>query len=370
MPSPPLPLPTAHILRLRPLVFLILLASLVGCGSQEGISRYSVPKEENTPVAPARDDVSAFDAVNAMAWFFKLTGSQDAVADVESQFTSLMESVEMSSGEPTWTLPEGWSSEPASGMRFATLTVDGTDPPLEVSVIKLPMSGDDRSEYMKQNIDRWRRQLGLAPMEDGDWLSAAQEQNELRTLTANGQEITVVDLNGKTDEIDDARMLGAIILPKALSAAPATRSTARATQPPSSGPTSSSALAFETPEGWETGKASTMRVASFAVTEGDQSLDISAMMAGGDELSNVNRWRGQVGLDNITQEQLDASAKQLNVDGTTGRLFNLVGEEQTIVAVMVPQGGQSWFFKMMGDPALAERELENFEAFVTSVKLP
>ena len=106
------------------------------------------------------------------------------------------------------------------------------------------------------------------------------------------------------------------------------------------------------------------------MTDGDKSLDISAMMAGGDELSNVNRWRGQIGLEDVTQETINETSQELNVDGTTGRLFNLVSEEQTIVAVIVPMGGQSWFFKMMGDPTLAERELDNFEAFVTSVKFP
>lgn len=369
MLSPPMHCLAAVHTQKLPVLFLILTSPLVGCGSQESITRYSVPKEEKTPVAPALDDTPTGGAENAMAWFFKLTGDREAVTSVESEFTSLIESLDFDSGEPTWTLPEGWSSEPASGMRFATLTVDDTDPSLEVTVIKLPVFGNDRSEYMKQNIDRWRSQLGLEPMADGEWLNAAQQQNELRTLSANGQEITVVDLSGKIDDIDDARMLGAIILPDVSSSATATPPAASPSRPSNPEP-SSSALAFETPEGWDQGKSSSMRAASFAVMDGDQSLDISAMMAGGDELANVNRWRGQVGLENVTQEQLDETVKELEVDGRIGRLFNLVGEEQTIVAVMVPQGGQSWFFKMMGDPALAARELENFEAFVTSVKLP
>ena len=352
----------------RSTLLMNLLVVLAGCGSQESITQYSVPKEENTPVALSRASADPAQTGNPQAWFFKMSGASEAVTAVEPQFKSLMESLDFASGEPTWTLPEGWSAEPGSAMRFATLTVDGTDPPLEVSVIKLPVFGDDRNEYVRQNIDRWRGQLGLGPMEGEDWVAAAKERGELSALLANGQQVTLVDLKGKTDEVEDARMLGAVVLPETPAVAESSKPAGETavTSPKPSGST----LTFDTPENWEAGKASSMRAASFAVTDGDKSLDISAMMAGGDELSNVNRWRGQIGLEDVTQETINETSQELNVDGTTGRLFNLVGEEQTIVAVIVPMGGQSWFFKMMGDPTLAERELENFEAFVTSVKFP
>ncbi len=113
-----------------------------------------------------------------------------------------------------------------------------------------------------------------------------------------------------------------------------------------------------------------MRAASFAVTDGDKKVDISAIAAGGNELDNVNRWRKQIGLEPVSQEELDSTARVVEVDGTTARMFDLVGETETILAVIVPSGGQSWFFKLKGDPALAEREQANFESFVTSVKFP
>ncbi len=369
MSAPPCSCNRSLALRIRFLILTFLLATMLGCGSQESISRYAVPKEESTPVAPARATTPHELGESPQAWFFKMLGSTEAVTAAEEQFTALLESVVFASGEPTWTLPEGWSTEPGSQMRFATLTVEGTDPPLEVSVIKLPIFGDNRSEYVRQNIDRWRGQVGLEAMEGNDWFSAAEERGELRALSAHELPITLVDLSGKTDEFSEARMLGAVILPDTAAPPASTTPTPQTTQSPPLEP-SSSVLTFKTPDGWETGKASSMRSASFAVTDGERSVDISAMLAGGDELSNVNRWRGQIGLADVSQEALGESARELDVDGRTVRLFNLVGEEQTIVAVIVPEGGQSWFFKMMGDPALAERELENFEAFVTSMKLP
>ena len=69
-------------------------------------------------------------------------------------------------------------------------------------------------------------------------------------------------------------------------------------------------------------------------------------------------------------QKLDETAREIEVDERTGRMFVLVGDGQAIYAVIVPMNGSSWFFKMMGDPALAQREKANFEAFVTSVKFP
>ena len=113
-----------------------------------------------------------------------------------------------------------------------------------------------------------------------------------------------------------------------------------------------------------------MRAASFAVSDGDRKVDISAIAAGGNELDNVNRWRQQIGLEPVSEEELDSTARVIKVDGRTARMFELAGETETILAVIVPSGGQSWFFKLKGDPALAEREKPNFESFVTSVKFP
>ena len=340
-----------------------------GCGKQESIARYAVPKE------PAGElSVSEEPASRPTAWFFKLEGPAERVSEVESQFTALVESVLFENGEPTWSLPDGWSATGGSNMRFATLTVDDTDPPLEVSVISLPLFGNDLSEYVRQNIDRWRGQIGLQPTSGADWLATAKELGEVRESFAGDVSVTFVDLSGKTEKFDPARMLGAVLLPgTGMPAASQSSATSRASVPrpaSASRPTPGSPLSFETPEGWQDGKVSSMRAASFAVTDGDQQVDISVIAAGGSELDNVNLWCKQVGLEAVSQEELDSSAHEIDVDGTAGRMFELVGETKTILAVIVPGDGRSWFFKLMGDPSLAEREKANFKAFVASVKFP
>ncbi len=71
-------------------------------------------------------------------------------------------------GALRWTLPPGWKETPGGGpMRYATLTapVSGR---LEVTVIRLP--GPAGGELA--NVNRWRNQLGLAPIVEADLPSA------------------------------------------------------------------------------------------------------------------------------------------------------------------------------------------------------
>jgi hypothetical protein len=309
-----------------------------------------------------------------MAWFFKLLGPAERVGEVQDEFTALVESVRFENGTPRWPLPEGWSQAGGSQMRFATLTVDGADPALEVSVTQLPVFGSDLQQYVRDNLDRWRGQVGLAPTSGPDWLAKGKAAGELRESAAGDVPVTFVDLVGKTADADPARMLGAVLLPDAPSTAPSgalSSSPPPARDPPTrTSQSASTSLTFDVPDGWEAGKASTMRAASLAVTDGGKQLDISAIRAGGNELDNVNRWREQIGLAAVSQGELDETARDIEVDGRPGRMFVLVGDAQAIFAVIVPTNGSSWFFKMMGDPALAEREKAKFEAFVTSVKFP
>ena len=66
-----------------------------------------------------------------------------------------------------WTLPKGWTTGQAGGMRFATLKPAGN---AEVSVVML--SGPAGGELA--NVNRWRSQLGLPPVEEGALAASRQ----------------------------------------------------------------------------------------------------------------------------------------------------------------------------------------------------
>ncbi|MDE3032153.1 MAG: hypothetical protein KGI56_00690 [Acidobacteriota bacterium] len=97
-----------------------------------------------------------------------------------------------------WTLPKGWSQEPGSGMRFATLK-----PPvagkLDVSVIVLP--GPAGGELA--NVNRWRGQMGLPP------LDASAEAAQRTIVKTKAGDLAVFDFTGQAP--DKGRMVAGLI---------------------------------------------------------------------------------------------------------------------------------------------------------------
>jgi len=57
-------------------------------------------------------------------------------------------------------------------------------------------------------------------------------------------------------------------------------------------------------------------------------------------------------------------------------LLDMSGQNQMtkgkvrLISVIVPREGQTWFYKLTGDPAVAERQKTAFIRFVQSVRYP
>jgi hypothetical protein len=70
-----------------------------------------------------------------------------------------------------WKLPKGWTEGEAGGMRYATLkpTISGnSNGKIDISVVVLP--GEAGGELA--NVNRWRGQIGLAPIDEPALASA------------------------------------------------------------------------------------------------------------------------------------------------------------------------------------------------------
>jgi hypothetical protein len=63
-----------------------------------------------------------------------------------------------------WTAPAGWKERAGSGMRVASFELPKTEGKAEVTVVALP--GDVGGELA--NVNRWRGQLALPPIESAD----------------------------------------------------------------------------------------------------------------------------------------------------------------------------------------------------------
>ena len=94
-----------------------------------------------------------------------------------------------------------------------------------------------------------------------------------------------------------------------------------------------SPLTWKTPAGWTEVPPSEMRVASFKVSGANgKQADVSVIplpgMAGTDS-ANVNRWRGQVGLAEASDDELQKAAENVEAGGQPAQLYDIAGTTRT-----------------------------------------
>ena len=100
----------------------------------------------------------------------------------------------------------------------------------------------------------------------------------------------------------------------------------------------------------------------------------SANGEGGGLAGNVNRWRGQLGLPPLSEADINKLAKAIDVPGGKASLVDLsgadarTGQPTRLIGVIVPQSGQTWFYKLMGDAKVIENQKDTFIQFVQGVK--
>jgi hypothetical protein len=135
--------------------------------------------------------------------------------------------------------------------------------------------------------------------------------------------------------------------------------------------------AWETPASWTEEPPTQMLVAKFSVTDNAARAEITISSFPGDVgglLANVNRWRGQVSLPPVDEASLAQAVTQVDMQEGKGSFVELngtdakTGQKARLVGVAVPHGGETWFFKMLGNEQVVAREKEAFVKFVQSVK--
>ncbi len=114
-----------------------------------------------------------------------------------------------------------------------------------------------------------------------------------------------------------------------------------------------------------------MRVATFKAGEGANAVEVAISVFPGDVgglLGNVNRWRGQVKLAPLTEDQLAANVTPFEVSGFTGNTMRLKGEAQHMLGAAIKEvkAERTWFIKILGTPAAIEAQEAAFVAFAKS----
>jgi hypothetical protein len=315
----------------------------------------------------------------------------------------------------TWKTPEGWTEMPLGSMRAASFKITKDGKVADVSVIPLAgAAGGDAA-----NVNRWREQAGLKALSPDDLKATAQK------IDIAGEPADLYEIAGTNPSSGDPmRILGAIqhrsgtawfykitgenelvaaqksafldfLKSVRFAAAQSSElppshppidgmsgSALPASHPPIDGASASSAPSssegkpkWSVPPGWREVSGGEFLVAKFLIG-GDGATAPAAVNVsmsagdGGGFLPNVNRWRGQLGLNALNEMELAhlqperEGFKLVDFTGTDARS----GKPSRLIGVMVAQPGRAWFYKLMGDAPVVEREKDAFVKFVQSAK--
>jgi hypothetical protein len=175
---------------------------------------------------------------NNVAWFFKMNGDDELVAQQKPAFIEFLKSVSFSSGgnqaglppshppvgdgamplmsagagatgpsssegKPTWQVPSGWQEAAAGQFVLAKFMVPGQGNG-QASVNVSMLQGDGGG--LAANVNRWRNQLGLAPLEGADL------NQSITAVDTQGGKASFVELNGTDARTgQSSRLVGAIV---------------------------------------------------------------------------------------------------------------------------------------------------------------
>ncbi len=126
------------------------------------------------------------------------------------------------------------------------------------------------------------------------------------------------------------------------------------------------------PAGWKQQPPSSMRVGSFLIPgKNGKQADMSIIpLAGeaGSDLENVNRWRGQLGLEPTSPAVFAQQSESIKPGGNSMLLVEFANQNKRMLAAICRRDQRAWFFKMMGDDATVAAAKPAFLNFLSSVR--
>lgn len=365
-----------------PRLWIALLAAgafVVGCNKDDtAIRTYDAPKDIPAPAIASADQPAA-----------------DAAPD-DSSSTVATPSVH-------WTVPSDWKQVSGpQGMRQASFSVSDKDPSAQLTVVQL---GPEAAEVLP-NVVRWAGQLKLATPAEAD-LPKYVHQTQV-----SGEQGQIIEMTGSAESGNPPTALLAAIVPHEGSTwfftlkapqpivrsqkvnfekfvhsvqFPAGRSAQEAQGQPgnssddSAGPTVSYKLTgWKTPAGWqEQPGANSMRVTSFRIGAGEQQAEVivSRMRRGsfGSIPDNMNRWRGQVGLEPADKPEPDA-VDQVPAGEHDALLLTFKGPAdgskppRELLVAMRQEGSDYWFIKLLGPESIVSKQNDALKQFLNSMQ--
>ena len=129
------------------------------------------------------------------------------------------------------------------------------------------------------------------------------------------------------------------------------------------------------PDGWNAQPLSEMRLGSFKMDGSNgASADISVTAFPGDAGglgANLNRWRGQLQLPSLSNDELASVLERTEIENVPAYLVDFQTTDNNpkpsrILGAVLQTADRTWFVKMTGPPDLLESQRQKFLDFVRS----
>lgn len=124
------------------------------------------------------------------------------------------------------------------------------------------------------------------------------------------------------------------------------------------------------PESWIEVPGTGMRKVSYTIP--DTSIDFYLIsLSMGDVPSNVNRWRGQVGLPTVSAEEITQEVQTLAIEAHPSSYIEIYNEDggKGIIAAIIPVDSQYWYFTAKGSVEELKTHAAAIRTFLESMKI-
>ena len=366
-----------------PISLLILLFALSSC-KQEEVRSYKEPKKNNEAfrfeskaqasphanapfmnmnknTAKAQAMLAGIVKLADKTAFVKMSGGKQ---DVKSQMSIFFNFIKLSqfSTEPVQlSVPPTWEQvQKESSFRFASFTAKDTN--LDISISFLPGNGGGDLG----NINRWRGQLGLPNINE----SQLEEISRVFPLGPKKVRITHLERPGHSHDHsahkpveqkqEEAKEDDCANCEHHAPKKEAVKTPIKKT----------AVFEHQAPQSWQSLPTSSMRKLAYAIPAKEGKIEITVFKFGKmSTLSdNLNRWRGQVGLKNLSAEANDKSAQKITLDGKEAKIVEALGAQTSILAAIIPDGNFLWYIKATGPTKAVAANRNDFITFLKTIK--
>lgn len=309
--------------------------------------------------------------------------------------------------------PEGWTVQPAGNMRAARFSIPG-EGGQETDVSVIPLAGMMAGK--QEIVNLWRQQIKLPPAKPEE-LAGLAEKVTVGSIS-DGELYDMVSTESLIEQKAKARILVAMAKQGATTwffkmtgedksvaaqkpafvkflktvefqAVPdmaAAHAMAGVNGPADANPHGASAAEgpakpqWQAPASWKEVPPSQMLVAKYALADtagGKAEVTVSVFPGDvGGLTANINRWRGQIGLNSVTAAEAEKMTTSLDASAGKATLVDLSGQDSKsgrktrLLGIIIPQAGRTWFYKLLGDDSVVEQEKAAFLKFAQTAKHP